>query len=231
MQGLMFILGRNPYDIGDRISINSPNELPVADGVSTWYVEEVTLYYTTVRLGATNEVATISNSALANSRIVNAARSKKATVYIKLKFGIDVPFAKIQVFKETVESFVKARPREWLNCSGIRSTRVEADFGYIEYVVVLHHRDSWQQIGSILESKAAVMSFCLEVQKKLGMRYVAPSTPVDLTMKNPQVLTSMFQGVEEMSQGSPGILFEEARARSQSADLRNIADMFTVTSH
>ena len=226
----MFILGRNPYDIGDRISINAPNELPVADGVATWFVEEVTLYYTTVRLGATNEVATISNSALANSRIVNAARSKKATVYIKLKFGIDVPYAKIQVFKEAVESFVKARPREWLNCSAIRSTRVEADFGYIEYVVCLHHRDSWQHIGGILESKAAVMSFCLEVQKKLGMRYTAPSTPVDLTMNNPQVFTSMLQGIGETSPGSPVARFEEARARSQSADIRSIADMFSVAS-
>ena len=233
MQGLLFILGRNPYDIGDRISINSPNEVPLAEGVSTWFVEEVTLYYTTVRLGATNEVATISNSALSNSRIVNAARSKKALVYIKLKFGLDVPYAKIQLFKETVESFVKARPREWLSCSSIRSTRVESDLGFIEYSVNLQHRDSWQQLGNILESKASVMSFCLEVQKKLGMKYTAPHTPVDLTMTNPNMLSSLLQGESGNIPGSPAPLTspqQVARDRTQSQEIRQIADMFEVVS-
>ena len=228
----MFILGRNPYDIGDRISINSPNEPPGAHGVFTWYVEKVTLYYTTVRLGATNEVATISNSSLANSRIVNAARSHKALIYINLKFGIDVPYAKIQLFKETVESFVKARPREWVDCLPIRSTRVEADLGFVEYVVGLQHRDSWQHIVPILESKGKVTSFCLEVQKKLGMRYTAPPTPVDLTMKNPQFFhSSMIGSSPETPPDRSASQQGSGHNRMQSADLRGIVDMFAVPSN
>jgi hypothetical protein len=35
---------------------------------------------------------------------------------------------------------------------------------------------------SILESKAEVASFCLELSKKLDMRYESPSLPVDLTI-------------------------------------------------
>ena len=235
-KGLMFILLRNPYDIGDRISINDPNEPPAEDGVFTWFVEDVSLYCTTVRLGATNEVATIANSALANSRIVNAARSHKALVYITLKFGLDVPYTKVQVFKKTVESFVKARPREWLNCSSIRSTRVEADLGFIEYVISLQHRDSWQHVGAILESKASVMSFCLEVQKQLGMRYVAPPTPVDLTVGNTRIMnefineatgsTGSVQRDEPSSPNRSGLQHQGRRSRSQSEDLRGIASMF-----
>jgi hypothetical protein len=34
--------------------------------------------------------------------------------------------------------------------------------------------------GSILESKAQVSSFCLELAKKLDMRYQSPPLPVDL---------------------------------------------------
>jgi Mechanosensitive ion channel len=219
----MFILLRKPYDIGDRISINDPNEPPGSDGVFTWFVEDVTLYYTTVRLGATNEVATISNSSLALSRIVNAARSLKAVVYITLKFGLIVPYTKIQLFKTTVESFIKARPREWLNCSAIRSTRVEADLGFIEYVIVLQHRDSWQNVDAILESKAVVVSFCLEVQKQLGMRYVAPATPVSLTLNNPQSLGLLALSHDNVS--SPGC-GSVNRGRTQSEDLRGLAKMF-----
>ena len=98
-------------------------------------VEKVTLYYTTLRLGATNEICTIANSSLSNCRIINAARSKKAVIYIILKFGIDVPFAKIQIFKEAVMTFVKARPREWLSCIAIRASSVESDLGFVEYTV------------------------------------------------------------------------------------------------
>jgi hypothetical protein len=231
-QGLMFILLRNPYDIGDRISINDPNEFPAADGVFTWFVEDVSLYYTTVRLGATNEVATIANSSLANSRIVNAARSRKALVYVTLKFGLNVPYTKIQVFTTTVESFIKARPREWLNCSSIRSTRVEADLGFIEYVISLQHRDSWQHVDGILESKAAVMSFCLEVQKQLDMRYVAPPTPVDLTLQNAKIMNAVMNKaadaiqLDEPSSPDRAGLLHQGRTGSQSEDLQGIARMF-----
>jgi hypothetical protein len=197
-KGVMFILLRKPYDVGDRISINPADEDPIAAGVMTWFVENVTLYCTTVRLGATNEVATIANSSLANARIVNAARSKKAMVYVNLKLGVEVPYSKVQLLKEAVESFIKARPREWLKCVAIRCTRVEADLGFFEYSIALQHRESWQNLGSILESRAAVISFCMELTKKLGIKYVLPTTPVQVTMMNPQETTALI------SQGGPG---------------------------
>lgn len=230
-EGLMFILGRTPYDIGDRISINQADEPPKTDGEATWFVENVSLYYTTLRFGATNEVATIANSNLANSRVINAARSPRALVYVNLKFGIDTPYVKTQVFKDTMESFVKQRPREWLNCSGIRATRVMADLGYIEYVIILQHRESWQQIGVILQSKAEIMNYSLEVQKKLGIKYEQPSTPVDLTVNNPGTLRNLMMpsaGGDLMSPSPDRSASERARhGRIASQDLRNIAAMFT----
>ena len=41
-------------------------------------------------------------------------------------------------------------------------------------------REAWQSLISILESKAEVSSFCLELSKKLDMRYKSPPLPVDL---------------------------------------------------
>jgi hypothetical protein len=46
----------------------------------------------------------------------------------------------------------------------------------------LQHRESWQNIGAILTSKADLTSFTLELSKQLGMRYDAPPLPVTLTM-------------------------------------------------
>jgi len=75
-------------------------------------VKDVTLYTTTVIYGATNEVATISNGSLALSRIINAARSPKASMIFFLKFPIDTPYEKLQVFRSALEKFVKHRPRD-----------------------------------------------------------------------------------------------------------------------
>jgi len=43
-------------------------------------------------------------------------------------------------------------------------------------------RESWQNVIPILSSKAEVASFCLELSKKMGMRYKSPPLPVNLTI-------------------------------------------------
>ncbi len=102
---------RRPYDIGDRIATSNPSNDTDPNGSVTWYVDKVTLFSTTVRLAATNEVATYSNGSLAILRIINANRSPKACISISIKFGLETLFGKIAVFREAVENFIKARPR------------------------------------------------------------------------------------------------------------------------
>lgn len=194
LQGILFILVRKPFDIGDRIAISDPNTDTPLDGSMTWFVEKVDLYTTTARNAVTNEVATIANGSLATSRIINAARSPNAVVHMKLKFGLDVPYTKVQLFRKTVETFVKARPREWLTMIAFWASRVEADRGFIEYVISCQHRERWQDYLPIQESKADLFSYCLEVQKQLGMRYMAPHLPVDLRMAQLDQLGYLGQG-------------------------------------
>jgi hypothetical protein len=63
-------------------------------------------------------------------------------MYFLLKFPIDTPYEKLQVFKGCLQKFVSARPREWMSMSAFRATRVEADLGFVEYIVVGQHTDS-----------------------------------------------------------------------------------------
>jgi hypothetical protein len=135
-----------------------------------------------VRNAATNEVATYSNSSLAPLRIINAARSPKGITALRLKFAIDVSLDKIKLFGAAVEEFVKERPREFIKLSAFRVALIEADLGFVQYVLILQHQDSWQNIGAIKQSQADVASFCLELSKKLDMRYVAPPMPVNLSL-------------------------------------------------
>jgi len=99
-----------------------------------------------------------------------------------MKFGVDVPISKVVLFKTAVKKFINDRPQEFSSFFGFRMTRVETDLGFAEYVIVVQSRDSWQKITAVLESKARVSAFCLEVQKKLGMKYTSPAMPVNLSI-------------------------------------------------
>jgi small-conductance mechanosensitive channel len=141
VQGILLILVRRPYDIGDRyddpcrcvavytsvgvvrmrdscksvsnrIHISNPWVDTDNTGSPGWIVKDIDLFSTTVVLGATNEVATYNNGSLANFRIINAARSHKAVMAFEMKFPINCPYEKIQLFRKVVEEFVRARPRE-----------------------------------------------------------------------------------------------------------------------
>lgn len=181
--GCLFILVQRPYGVGDRIHLSNPMLETSPEGSSGWIVEKVSLFTTSVFWGATNERATLCNGAISNSRVINAARSPNATLFVLLKFGIDTPYEKIEIFKAAVEQYLKDRPREWLTFIGFRPTEVAVDKGFIGYKVIAQHRNNWQQIGSLIESKANLTTYCLEVAKQLEMRYMCPHLPVDLNIK------------------------------------------------
>lgn len=146
---------------------------------------------------ATNEVATYSNGSLASSRIINAARSPQAVLHFLMKFPINTSYAKLKLFRTTIEKFVKDRPRQWLSFAAFRATRVEADEGFVEYIVVGQHREPWQNMGALLTSKAELASFALELSKLMGLRYIAPALPVDLSVKSGSLAGLQADGSQE----------------------------------
>lgn len=182
-EGILFILFQRPYGVGDRVHFSDPNSETSIDGSSGWIVEELTLLTTTLHWGATNERATINNGAICNFRVINAARSPNAQIYVNMKFGIDTPYESIEVFRAAVEQFLKERPREWLAFGGFRPTEVAQDRGFTNYVIIAQHRNSWQHLGGILTSKADLVKFCMEISKQLKMTYTSPSLPVELSMR------------------------------------------------
>lgn len=222
-EGLLLIFVRRPYDIGDRIATSNPKSDTNPDGSSTWYVDNVTLFTTTVRFATTNEVATYSNGSIAQLRIINANRSPKGIVSVLIKFGLETPFNKVTVFRAAVENFIKARPREWIALSGFRATSVEADFGYVEYKIIAQHREKWQNVGAILQSKADLSSFILEVTKKLDMKYESPPMPVNLSATGSMNIQGLFtdEGSVEPQSGIQNV-------NLSAEDLQDVADMFEV---
>ena len=219
-EGVLLVLGRQPYDIGDKISIDNVDEPPNMDGSLHWMVEKIDLVTTTARLMGTNEVASFSNGSIAQSRIINMNRSPDALVYVYVRFATDVPYSTIMVFRSAVEGFINERPQEWQGMTGFRANRVEAQENFVEYMIVLKHRLTWQSLIPVLESKGAVSSFCVELQKKLGCHYSAPSMPVEIMLPKP----------EATSQNDPASRFKKNNNSDSVKRLMEMAKMFSSTS-
>ena len=100
-------------------------------------VEHVTLFETIATWTPTRERCSLSNGSLANSRIINGARSPQAQFHVRLKFPIDTPYEKTLIFKRAIEEYMKARPREWIALKGFRANRIVTDQGFMEYVIVI----------------------------------------------------------------------------------------------
>jgi hypothetical protein len=225
-EGLLFIIVQRPYGIGDRINVANP-EIPAdTAGAQGWIVEDVTLFTTTVCLAATSERATISNGMLAKSRIINGARSPNAVVYVVMRFSMDTPYSKIETFRQCVEKFVHARPREWSGLLGFRVSRIESNLGFIEYTAVFRHRESWQNILPILNSRNTMHCYCLELAKKLDMRFKQPPLPVDLHIPGgvPPQFELNFNSSELA--GQPDLSHSPGGNSMNSESLAKVAAMF-----
>lgn len=172
---------RRPFDVGDRVNIDDVRSQPnTFSGESSWIIEKVDLYSTTARLGTSRELATFSNGSLAGMRIVNLNRSEKPNVYLPLKFPIEASMKQRQLFRRQMTNFIKERPRQWIKLVAFRSTRVEVDLGFIEFMLVIQHRERWQNVNAILVSRGEVLTYAIELQKELNLRYKAPYAPMDI---------------------------------------------------
>ena len=76
---------------------------------------------------------------------------------------------------------MRARPREWLALNGFRCNMVYAKDNFMEYLIVIQHREAWQEVGQVLDSKANLTSFCQEIARQLDMEYQAPQVPIQIT--------------------------------------------------
>lgn len=175
------------------------NLLPDVMGSKHWLVLNVDLVTTVAKYLPTGEVASFSNGALARMRIMNMNRNSQASVRVLTRFSIDVPYSTILIFRSAMEKFVNDRPQEWEAFVSFRAARVEMEMNFIEYVVVAQHKNKWQDVGPILQSKAELSSFCVEVQKLLGCHYKAPPMGVELSMKDASLLTQQATTSNEAS--------------------------------
>lgn len=141
-----------------------------------WFVEEMSLTHCVVRLSTTNEVASIKNSTIASSRIINCNRSPNAIVVIEMPIHLSIfQGTKLKLFKAALEKFVKDRPRTWECLQFCRQDSIDANNDEVVVTLSFRHRNSWQDSGRILMNRATLLRYIHKTTEKLGVTYTSPT--------------------------------------------------------
>ena len=159
----------------------------------TWIVEDCNLFTTTLRLSRTNEVSTVNNGSIANTRIVNHGRSFNAMVSISLRLDIAATHDQVMILKSAMEQYIRDNPRVWVSLNNFRITHVDPANDLITYSARIQHVKSWQDLLSILQARGDFEKFCQEILLKLDIHYPCASTTNDVYIKEmPMPMQDMY---------------------------------------
>jgi len=177
-EGIILIVARRPYDIGDRIVITDSAGSNVPQMNMSWIVEDISLLSTTLRFGATNEVATVSNSSLAYARITNCNRSEKATVHMLLYFHISCHVGgtrTLEMFREGIEEYIREKPNTWDSLFLFRCQDIDPNNEVATYLLAVRSSHTWQVSNRVLEHRGKLHQFAVALSFKLHINYDAPN--------------------------------------------------------
>ncbi len=179
IDGVLMIAMQRPFDLGDRVCITSQTG---SEPDQTWFVEDVSLWKTTLRHAASNQVSTVTNGAIASSRIINFARSQKALVNLNLLFRSEASGQQISLFRSAVEKYVRDNPRIWSSLVFFFITKVDPDAECTEYLLRFQHQKSWQEHTTVLINRGELLQFCLTLMVKLDIAYDSPKSRISVEL-------------------------------------------------
>ena len=138
---------------------------------------DISIFSTTLRFGATNEIATVSNSSLAYSRITNCNRSEKATVAIPLYFHISchAGTGTIQMFREGVEEYIRENPNTWDSIFLFRCEDIDPNNEVVTYKLSVRSSRTWQASNKVLRHRGELHQFAIALSFKLHINYDEPN--------------------------------------------------------
>lgn len=142
---------------------------------TSWFVEDITLFSTTLRFGANNEIATVGNGSIAQSRITNCARSKKATIHLTFKFHLRFhEGSNLPDFREALDAYVLNNPNRWDSIVFFRCEEIDTDNMFVNYRLAIRSTQSWQPAPRVLEHRAQLHRFCTELANNMEVDFNAP---------------------------------------------------------
>jgi hypothetical protein len=145
--------------------------------LTLFWSADITLFSTTLRLAATNEVAIVSNGTISGTRITNCARSKNAVVSVMMKLHISLHDGhNAHMFKEALENYINDNPAVWDSLVYLRCEDINSDDEYVMYHLAVRSRQSWQVAARILSERGRLHQFCMDLAKQLKVNFDSPTS-------------------------------------------------------
>lgn len=145
---------------------------------------DITLSCTTLRFSKSNEVATVSNFAMSQSKIVNCQRSPNAIVGFKLRLGIKILDGdNLKILEEELKKYVEDNPRIWDSMLFLRKDHIggvnetlgvdplDADYRFVIVSVCFQHRLSWQFTMRIMLHRGELFHHIYKICHDLDVQY------------------------------------------------------------
>ena len=133
------------------------------------------LFTTTLRMTRSNEVSTVNNGSIANTRIVNHARSTKALVNIDLPMSLsNATHEHVTIVRSALTQYIQDNPRVWTRLINWRMAKVETKNDFVLFSAQVQHVKSWQDSLLVLTAKGDLEKFCIDIMVKLGIEYDSP---------------------------------------------------------
>jgi len=172
VQGILMIAISRPYDIGDRIAINTVNSAPGDTFGEHWLVEDINLTCTSLRHAVTNKLATLDNGSIASMRIINYNRSPNALINMNFKICLSsTTTKKVKALRQKIEEFIIQRPRSFVSLVYLRCDDLNTEEGWASFHLRVRHRFSWQAGNMVMKDRAEFLWYCKDTCKEIGIHY------------------------------------------------------------
>lgn len=167
---LMFIMGTQPYSVGDRIRVN--------DGPAL-FVERIDVLSTSFRRldGCTSIYA---NWILATSHIRNERRCPGAVCEFVFKIGHRTAPQQLDVLTSAIIHWVRGRQSSWQETVELYIYDVDLQAGAMTISFWLQHRRNLMSGATVWGSQSQFRMFFVDCCQRLGIEFIAAPMPVML---------------------------------------------------
>ena len=138
--GVIFILFKHPFDVGDRVDVFNTTELASVSVV----VKRISLLYVVFRRVDDGKDVQFPNSRLTEKRIENLTRSGLNQQQISLYIDFATPFKDIQLLRTELEGFLsqKENARDFKPDLNLRVVSIH-DMSKLELKCTIVHKSNW----------------------------------------------------------------------------------------
>ena len=163
MGSLIFVFVKHPFDISDRIVINS----------NQYIVQEMSLMFTILKRSDGTQVQA-PNSLLNTLFIDNIRRSSAMTEAVTLSVDFDTPFEKIEQLQAEMTEFIKVNSRDFQSAFDITISEF-SNIAKMSIVLVIKHKANWQNDALRAQRRNRWMCALALALKKLGIKAGGPA--------------------------------------------------------